>query len=65
MPLPEVGTVHFAKVRSIKPFGAFVALEGVIRVEGIKDLTREELDARGLDQFFSIKAIKISFKKIT
>ena len=33
-----------------------VALEGVIRVEGIKDLTREELDARGLDQFFPIKA---------
>jgi len=33
-----------------------VALEGIIRVEGIKDLTREELDARGLDQFFPIKA---------
>jgi len=32
-----------------------VALEGIIRVEGIKDLTREELDARGLDQFFPIK----------
>ncbi len=33
-----------------------VALEGIIRVEGIKDLNREELDARGLDQFFPIKA---------
>ncbi len=32
------------------------AVEGVIRVEGIKDLTREELDARGLDQFFPITA---------
>lgn len=32
------------------------AVEGVIRVEGIKDLTREELDARGLHQFFPIKA---------
>lgn len=33
-----------------------VALEGLIRVEGIRDLTREELDARGLDQFFPIAA---------
>ena len=31
-----------------------VAAEGVIRVEGIKDLTAEELTARGLDQFFPI-----------
>jgi hypothetical protein len=30
------------------------AVEGIIRVEGIADLTREELDARGLDQFFPI-----------
>jgi len=30
------------------------AVEGIIRVEGIKDLTREELDARGLQQFFPI-----------
>ncbi len=33
-----------------------VALEAIIRVEGIKDLTREELDARGLDRFFPIRA---------
>ncbi len=32
------------------------AVEGVIRIEGIKDLTREELDARGLQQFFPISA---------
>ena len=30
------------------------AVEGIVRVEGIEDLTREELDARGLDQFFPI-----------
>lgn len=30
------------------------AVEGMIRVEGIADLTREELDARGLPQFFPI-----------
>ena len=30
------------------------AVEGIIRVEGIADLTREELDARGLPQFFPI-----------
>lgn len=30
------------------------AVEGIVRVEGIADLTREELDARGLDQFFPI-----------
>ncbi len=33
-----------------------VAVEGVIRVEGIKDLTRQALDARGLDQFFPVVA---------
>ncbi|MFB0612737.1 nuclear transport factor 2 family protein [Aurantiacibacter poecillastricola] len=33
-----------------------VAVEGVIRVEAFKDLTREELDARGLEQFFPIVA---------
>lgn len=32
------------------------AVEGVIRVEGIRDLTRDELDARGLPQFFPIVA---------
>lgn len=30
------------------------AVEGIIRVEGIENLTREELDARGLPQFFPI-----------
>lgn len=30
------------------------AVEGIVRVEGIADLTREELDAKGLDQFFPI-----------
>ena len=31
-----------------------VAVEGVIRVEAFKDLTREELDARGMQEFFPI-----------
>ena len=30
------------------------AVEGIVRVEGIADLTRAELDARGLQQFFPI-----------
>lgn len=30
------------------------AVEGIVRVEGIADLTREVLDARGLEQFFPI-----------
>ena len=30
------------------------AVEGIVRIEGIRDLTREELDARGLQQFFPI-----------
>ena len=30
------------------------AVEGVIRLEGIADLTRETLDARGMQQFFPI-----------
>ncbi len=32
------------------------AVEGIVRVEGIKDLTAEELKERDLDQFFPIKA---------
>jgi len=32
------------------------AVEGIVRVEGIKDLTREELDARGMEQFVPIRA---------
>lgn len=31
------------------------AIEGVIRIEGIEDLTRETLDARGMQQFFPIR----------
>ncbi|WAT17511.1 nuclear transport factor 2 family protein [Aurantiacibacter sp. MUD11] len=33
-----------------------VAVEGVIRIEAFKDLTREELDAHGMQQFFPIAA---------
>lgn len=32
-----------------------VALEGIIRVEAVRDLTAETLAARGLTQFFPIK----------
>lgn len=32
------------------------AVEGVIRIEGIADLTREMLDANGMDQFFPVRA---------
>lgn len=32
------------------------AVEGVIRIEGIEDLTRETLDANGMGQFFPIRA---------
>lgn len=31
-----------------------VAVEGTIRIEAFKDLTRADLDARGMDQFFPI-----------
>jgi hypothetical protein len=31
------------------------AVEGVIRVEGIKDLDKETLDANGMEEFFPIK----------
>jgi len=30
------------------------AVEGLIRIEGIENLTRETLDAQGMDQFFPI-----------
>ncbi len=30
------------------------AVEGIIRIEGIADLTREVLDARGMEQFFPV-----------
>ena len=32
------------------------AVEGLIRIEGIADLTREILDAQGMQQFFPIRA---------
>lgn len=32
------------------------AVEGIVRVEGIEDLTREVLDAQGLEQFFPISS---------
>ena len=32
------------------------AVEGVIRIEAFKDLTREILDANGMEQFFPIEA---------
>ena len=32
------------------------AVEGIVRIEGIRNLTREELDDRGLQQFFPIRA---------
>ena len=34
----------------------FAAVEGLIRLEGIADLTREVLDAQGMQQFFPIRA---------
>ena len=30
------------------------AVEGIIRIEAFKDLTREELDANGMEEFFPI-----------
>ena len=30
------------------------AVEGLIRIEGIEDLTRETLDANGMEQFFPV-----------
>lgn len=32
------------------------AVEGVVRIEAFRDLTREALDARGMEQFFPIAA---------
>jgi hypothetical protein len=32
------------------------AVEAVVRIEGVNDLTREALDARGMQQFFPIRA---------
>jgi len=30
------------------------AVEGIIRIEGLADLTREALDAKGMEQFFPV-----------
>ena len=35
------------------------AIDGIVRVEGIADLSRAVLDAQGLDQFFPIKTGEI------
>ncbi|WP_137680157.1 nuclear transport factor 2 family protein [Aurantiacibacter suaedae] len=32
------------------------AVEGLIRIECFRDLTREDLDANGMEQFFPVKA---------
>ena len=36
--------------------GELAAVEGVIRIEAFKGLTREKLDAHGMQQFFPISA---------
>lgn len=44
---------------SIERFAAsdeLAAVEGTIRIEGIEDLTREVLDAHGMQRFFPIRA---------
>ncbi len=46
--LESVRVLNFAASETL------TAIEGVIRVEGIKDLTREALDAQGLFGFFPI-----------
>mgnify|MGYP000046788791 CR=1 FL=1 len=46
--LESVRVLNFAASETL------TAIDGVIRVEGIKDLTREALDARGLLGFFPI-----------
>lgn len=50
---------HVKETLTIERFAAseeLVALEGIIRVEAIRDLDAETLAARGLHQFFPIKA---------
>ncbi|OYX60948.1 MAG: hypothetical protein B7Y89_14745 [Novosphingobium sp. 32-60-15] len=46
--LESVRVLNFAASETL------TAIDGVIRVEGIKDLTREALDAQGLFGFFPI-----------
>lgn len=46
--------VETIAVERIAVSDTLCALEGVIRVEATASLTREELDARGLQQFFPI-----------
>ena len=50
---------HVRETIKVERFAAgddLVAVEGVIRIEAFRDLTREALDARGMQQFFPIKA---------
>lgn len=49
---------HVIETLTIERFAAsenLVALEGIIRVEGIRDLTAEALREQGLDQFAPIR----------
>ena len=34
--------------------GELAAVEGIVRIEGLRDLTREILDANGMQQFFPV-----------
>lgn len=43
-----------ARVLNFAASETLTAIDAVIRVEGVKDLTREALDARGLHGFFPI-----------
>ncbi|OYX47811.1 MAG: hypothetical protein B7Y87_00790 [Sphingomonadales bacterium 32-64-22] len=46
-------TVQIEKFASSEELAA---VEGLIRIECFRDLTREDLDANGMEQFFPIKA---------
>ena len=50
---------HVRETIAVERFAAseeLAAVEGVIRIEAFRDLTREALDARGMQQFFPISA---------
>ena len=50
---------HVRETVSVERFAAseeLAAVEGVVRIEAFADLTREALDARGMEQFFPIAA---------
>ena len=46
--------VRSVRVERFASSDELAAVEGVIRIEGIEDLNRETLDARGMQQFFPI-----------